>query len=242
MTAKFIFIKNKLVNEEKRIKFNIRTDLDTIDHFMTKLASKFETFRFAEAKDEQEEEQDDNVEPEEEPNGLGNGINGNNDESPEIAYKLNDLIISYSLVNDGRHLPVTNDEEFAEVIESHCEIAAKEFIIKEFRIEKAGSVKSVKALPDKTVAALTSQVLKLAINNIPYKFSGSNDENIHYYIYHLLGFCTNNNITIDVIIKLLLNGTVLKGAAFEFIETQRDEINKLKELNKNDELEGIFDL
>eukprot|EP01084_Bolivina_argentea_P278122 475012_1 len=126
MTAKFLFIKNKIINEEKRIKFNIRDDLDTIEHFMIKVSSKFNSFTFEEVKDE-------NNEPEEEPNGI-NGI----DDVPENAYKLNDLHITYSIVSDGRHLQVQDDDEFKEVIESHCELAAKEFIIKELIIAKAG--------------------------------------------------------------------------------------------------------
>eukprot|EP01084_Bolivina_argentea_P163919 285085_1 len=163
MTAKFLFIKNKMVNDEKRIKFNIRADLDSIEHFIIKIASKFDSFRFEEAQDADEE-------PEEPRNGINGQINGindndddNDDESVENAYKLEDLNITYSLISDGRHLVIKNDEEFEEVIESHCEVAAKEFVIKEFIIEKAGSVKLVKALPDKAVAALEAQVLKLAI-------------------------------------------------------------------------------
>ncbi len=80
------------------------------------------------------------------------------------------------------------------------------------------------------------------MNNIPYTFFGKKDENINHFIYKLLNYCKNNEISTDIIVKLLLNGTLLKADAFSYIELEKDAIGKLDELEDDERLEGILAL
>ena len=65
---------------------------------------------------------------------------------------------------------------------------------------------------------LTTTMAKLALSQIPFSFSGTQKENVHRFKRNMLRYCEINKIDDNTLMKLLLNGKVIKDAAFKHIE------------------------
>ena len=59
---------------------------------------------------------------------------------------------------------------------------------------------------------------KLAILEIPYEFRGSPKENIHLFKRKVMAHCAINDINEENLFKLLLNGKIIRGSAWDFIQ------------------------
>ncbi len=222
--SKFIRIDCKITSEERRCKFVIERDLAALDAFKTAIAGKMDIV--IEAKNDDDEE-----EPEV----------ASDDE--EIKMKLDEILLSYTSTGDNKPIDIKSNDEFAELMEFYLN-NNEEFKIGRVIVKKAGGGRSklINQQSDKQKEILNTQVIKMSMNNIPYTFSGKKDENVNHFIFKLLNYCKNNKISQDIIINLLLNGTLLKADAFNYIELEKDAIGKLDELNAEARLNGILEL
>ena len=85
---------------------------------------------------------------------------------------------------------------------------------------------------------LLNAFAKLAVSDIPFTFNGLESESIHRFRARLTTYCSNNNIDDESLAKLLLNGKVLKGAAFKFVENHLYHLDA--DLETSEKLEMIW--
>ncbi len=225
--SKFIRIECRITSDEKRCSFTIVENLASLDAFKRAIAGKME-IEIIEVKNDENGDEDEEEDQEE-----------NQDEN-RIKIELAEMVLSYTSIGDGKPIKIKNNQEFLDVIQFYLS-RDEEFKIGRIIVDKVGGRK-MDYQNDKQKQILQTQVIKMSMAAIPYKFSGKNDENINHFVYKLLNYCANNNIEESIIINLLLNGTLIKGDAFDYVELEKDEISKLDELDDIAKLNGILEL
>ena len=91
---------------------------------------------------------------------------------------------------------------------------------------------------NRELSQLSSTIAKLAITEFPFKFNGKATENINHFKKKVTNYCNNNNIGIEILFKLIMNGKIITGSAFDYLQRILPQIDN--DLEIDDKLKLIW--
>ena len=152
------------------------------------------------------------------------------------AFKANKMAdpqiktMHYTLTNSTGYFEIYGDEEVQDFNEER--LISKIIINKdEIKTEEKKDEIATKGL----TRTYESAMAKLTISNFPYTFDGTT--NLNHFMIKVENYCKMNQIETEVLIKLILNGKIITGKAFDFLQTK---VHIIYELRNEEQLQAIW--
>ena len=125
------------------------------------------------------------------------------------------ISLEYSLKDetDNNYYVIDDNTDFQEMLD---DFESMEFLYvnrEDNQIEQIANNNTLKR-------AHNSAMAKLAITDIPFKFYGKKSENVNHFKRKIINYMKNNNIDAELLLKLILNGNVIKDEAFAFVQNK----------------------